>query len=133
MRCYIAGPMRSRPQFNYPAFMAAEASLASRGWEVFNPAAMDLEHDGKEAAALLGLSIADQEAHAGTPANVRRYAARDLGVIVGRLRAEDGDAIVMLPGWEESIGARAERAAAEWCGLRVLTLEDALAVEVRAA
>lgn len=133
MRCYVAGPMRSRPQFNYPAFMAAAASLAARGWEVFNPAAMDLEHDGADAAALGCLSIVEQEAHAGTPANARRYAARDLGVIVGRLRAEDGDAIVMLPGWEESVGARAERAVAEWCGLRVLTLEDALEEEVEAA
>jgi hypothetical protein len=30
------------------------------------------------------------------------------------------DAIALLPGWEESIGARAEKACAEWMGLTAI-------------
>lgn len=122
-RCYVAGPMRSRPRYNYPAFFEAERRLRAVGWEVFNPAKMDVEADG---APHLWWSRAQQERHASIPANARHYAQRDLGVIVGILRAENGDAVVLLEGWEQSIGATAERAAALWVGLRVLTLEEAL-------
>ena len=39
-----------------------------------------------------------------------------------RLRAEDGDAIILLPGWRDSKGAKAELAVAQWLGLRVMVL-----------
>ena len=124
MRCYIAGPMRSRPQFNYPAFFAAQAELERAGWQVFNPARMDIEND--DGGPRLDLTFAEQKAHSGGAATSRRYAARDLKVILWRLRAEDGDAVVMLDGWEDSTGATAERAVAKWVGLTILTLEEAI-------
>jgi hypothetical protein len=37
-----------------------------------------------------------------------------------------GCALVSLPGWENSQGARAERMVAEWCGIECMTLEEAL-------
>jgi hypothetical protein len=55
---------------------------------------------------------------------MRFYAHRDLAVITG-LRAENGDAVVVLPDWEDSTGAKAEVAVARWVGLRVLTLRQA--------
>jgi hypothetical protein len=122
-KCYIAGPMRGIPQANYPAFFFAEAQLQSRGWEVFNPARLDAldTHDpvpvdlpAEELAAWI------------TPERCRRFARRDLGVLLNELKAENGDAVIMLPGWENSKGACAERATAWWLGLEVLPLAMAL-------
>ena len=126
-RCYIAGPMRSKPEFNYPAFMEAERRLKLNGWEVFNPAQMDIDHD--DGGADLTLSIDEQHEHASAPVNARRYAWRDCGILIKTMRAEEGDAIVMLPDWEESTGAIAERAIAKWVGLSIMTLEEALSKE----
>ena len=123
--CYLAGRMRGVPQFNYPAFMAGADALRAAGWNVYNPAEMDLAADDPD-PAFLTMTVKEQEAHAGNPANARRYARRDCGVIIDQLRAEDGDAIVVLPGWEKSTGARAEVAVSRWVGLAVLTLEEAL-------
>ena len=39
---YIAGPMRGYPEFNFPAFYAAEERLRARGHAVFNPARRDV-------------------------------------------------------------------------------------------
>jgi hypothetical protein len=116
--------MRGIPQANYPAFFAAEAALQALGCEVFNPARMDSQdsHD----PVPLDLP-AEQLAAWVTPERSRRFARRDLGVLLWELQAEDGDAIVLLPGWENSKGARAEEATARWLGLQVMTLEQALA------
>lgn len=38
MKLYIAGPMSGLPDFNYPAFHAAEAQLQAAGYETLNPA-----------------------------------------------------------------------------------------------
>lgn len=115
--------MRNKPAFNFPAFFEAERALREMGWVPLNPARMDVANH--QANGYLGMSIEEQLTHASNPENARDYARRDLEVITS-LRREDGDALVLLPDWEESIGARAEKAVAEWVGLRVLTLEEAL-------
>jgi hypothetical protein len=46
-RAYIAGPMTGLPEFNFPAFHAAAASLRARGFEVENPAQRPLPLFGK--------------------------------------------------------------------------------------
>ena len=115
--------MRTKPQFNYPAFFAGEEALKVTGWEVYNPARMDVVLDNGGAAQTL--TLAAQHAHAGAPGNARRYAQRDAHILIEVLRVEDGDAIVVLPDWEESIGATAEVAIARWVGLPVLTLAEA--------
>ena len=123
-RCYIAGPMRARPQFNFPAFMDAATRLRAAGWTVFNPAEMDKLDEASDPVPL-DLTL-EQQATWTNAVRQRRYAARDMEVIIGRLRGEDGDAIVLLDGWWESTGAFAERAVAKWVGLRILTLGEAL-------
>ena len=45
MQLYLAGPMRSIKDFNFPAFNAAAAKLRAAGHEVFNPAEKGLEKD----------------------------------------------------------------------------------------
>ncbi len=111
-RCYLAGPMRGVANGNYPAFEYAAEELRLLGWYVYNPIEMD--------AARSGLDPQSSEFP-----HLRTVAMRDLEIIT-RLRAEDGDAIVLLPGSRQSIGARAELAAAHWVGLRVLSLHEAL-------
>lgn len=120
-KCYIAGPMRSRMDFNYPAFYEAEARLQQSGWEVWNPARLGDFQVPK------GLTLEAQEKISSDPAIARAFADRDLQVTINKLRGEEGDAIVVLDGWEDSIGATAEIGVARWVGLRVLTLEEATA------
>lgn len=110
-RVYIAGPMRGIKEFNFPAFDAAKALGQSLGWEVVSPADIDREsgfheegHDGN---------------HPFDAEQVRVFATRDTQALLN-FRAEDGDAVAMLPGWENSKGARSEYALAEWLGLKIL-------------
>lgn len=124
-KAYIAGPMRSRRSFNYPSFYAAEGLLLAHGWDPINPARMD-RVTGDVALHQCRDNIPKQRKHGGDPKNARRYADRDLNAILA-LKGEEGDAIVLLEGWEESEGATAERAVGVWVGLRILTLREALA------
>ena len=43
MKIYIAGPMSGLPNNGYDAFHRKAAHLRAAGWEVVNPAEMDLE------------------------------------------------------------------------------------------
>lgn len=111
---YVAGPMRGYENFNFPAFDAASALGRSLGWKVISPAEMDREHgiDEKQAPAV--------KVNGGDPEWVRVFIRRDVRVLVDTLKAENGDAIALLPGWEGSTGARGEKALAEWAKLRIL-------------
>ncbi len=120
--CYIAGPMRGIPEYNYPAFMAAAELLRKLEWKVYNPAEMDIEADPDD--DWTSLSLAQQELHH-TACNIRRFAVRDIRVLLHKLRAENGDAIFVLPGWENSMGALAETAVARWVMIPVIPIADA--------
>ena len=123
--CYLAGPMRSVPGFNYPAFMTAAKALREAGWVVFNPAEMDMALD--DGGPDLTLSMEEQEEYAEDWTNARRYAHRDTVLIIQKLRAERCDAIVTLPKWSDSIGARAEVSVALWVGLAHMSVSEAVA------
>jgi len=117
--------MRSVPEFNYPAFMAAAKQLRAAGWVVFNPAELDIEMDN--GGPDLGMTVAQQSAHADDFTNARRYAHRDTSILIQKLRAENGDAIVTLPSWGLSIGAQAEVHVARWVGLAHYSVAEAIA------
>jgi len=104
---YLAGPMRGYQAFNFPAFDEAAARGRSLGWHILSPAEMD--RDIGFDPLLDSLAGFDMNA----------AIDRDIAAIRS-LSKEDGDAVVMLPGWEQSKGARAEKALAEWMGLRIL-------------
>ena len=109
-RLYIAGPMRGLPDNNFPAFDAARNRFeAIKKWHVISPADMD------RVAGDDTLNCED----ANHPEVCRRFMKRDLDVL-GSFRAEDGEAIAMLDGWERSTGAVAEFMVARWAGLAVL-------------
>lgn len=96
-RIYLAGPMTGLPDLNRPAFYAAARALAERGYEVFNPAEAD-EHDPEA-----------------TPDKPREwFLRRDIPELCR------SDAVAVLPGWRNSIGAQVEVYVARAIGLPVL-------------
>lgn len=105
-RCYVGGKMTGVPEYNFPAFFAASKFMEEQGYEAINPAKMDL-HYGYTLEKLENL----------TPTEFQEFLKgamkRDLDAIQGC------DALVLLPGWESSKGARAEKAVAEWGGKRI--------------
>lgn len=144
--CYLSGPMRGRDDYHFPIFFAATRRLQDANWMVFNPAKIDVVTDGWPSQAALegtpeqhrlGLRtdvnpLPSSDIGAPLPSSdidaalCRQYAQRDCKIILEWLKAERGDALVYLPGWEGSAGARAEVALAEWVMLPCLSLEEAL-------
>ena len=117
MKYYIAGPMRGIPEFNFPAFHVAAAKLRAEGHEVFSPAERDIEHHGVDISK--GNAAGDEklatEQHG---FNLRDALGDDLAWICAQ-----ADAIALLPGWERSKGATAERATGIALGLHIRQLE----------
>lgn len=113
-RVYIAGPMRGRPEFGFPAFDAAAAKLRARGWTVFSPAERD-RAAGFDERGLTG----HEPLHTLENFDHREAILDDLRWIVMK-----ANAIYMLAGWQTSKGAVAERAVALALDLDVLYESD---------
>ncbi len=112
MKVYIAGPMKGKPEFNFPLFNAVAYEFRSQGHEVFNPAENDKCSQGMEPDKLVPSGcVKELEAKHGF--SRRRALGEDLHWI-----ALNADAIVMLPDWEHSTGAYAEWALAKALGLK---------------
>ena len=97
---YVAGPMAGKPDFNRAAFNAAAERLASDGWRVVNPVALNDAID------------------IGGTAGVAAVMDAELAIIPHL------DAIYLLKGWERSKGARAELKVALEYGLMVITEDN---------
>lgn len=78
MRVYVAGPMTGLPDFNYPAFFAAERALQIAGHEVENPADNPSPTDGSGWLGFMRMSL---------------------------VQISKVDGIALLPGWQNSRGA----------------------------
>ncbi|RON88472.1 DUF4406 domain-containing protein [Pseudomonas fluorescens] len=100
-RLYLAGPMTGFEDFNFPAFNAMAAQLRARGYVVENPA----EH-----GVVDGADWAD-------------YMAYDL------TRLGLCGQVAVLPGWENSKGARLEVHIARELGMRVVNAHDLVSME----
>lgn len=99
---YLAGPMRNKPNFNFPAFAYAAGILRDAGYDVINPAEHDLEQGFNPET--------DTEDALDWTATV----AWDLEQILHR-----AEAVVVLPGWESSTGTRGELAVAMFKGIPI--------------
>lgn len=100
-KVYLAGPMSGIPEFNFPAFYRAAYLLKQQGWVVFNPA--DKEGETlSEASKISGDPVQAQK----DGFNFRDVYLWDVTKVI------ESDAIYMLPGWENSPGARGEHAVA---------------------
>jgi hypothetical protein len=118
MKIYLAGPMSNLPQFNFPAFHAAAAKLRAEGHYVFNPAEADIERSGVDPSVLNPEGDPNGSTATIPGLSRRECLAADLQWI-----ALEGEAIALLPGWENSSGARAEKALADALGLTVIFLD----------
>ena len=94
---YIAGPMAGIEDFNYPAFFAVEEALNGIGIETVNPAAMDKAEGwtGQSVSAIQRAALLKRDFH-------------EMTTVEG---------IVLLEGWEDSIGANAELMVAQISGM----------------
>lgn len=97
MRIYIAGPMTGLPEFNYPAFFAAEKRLRAGGFDALNPA----RAEGREGCK--------------SWLDYMRAGIRDVA---------DCDGIALLPGWQASRGAALEAHVARSLDLPVKLLDE---------
>ena len=113
MKIYLAGAIRGMPDFNVPAFDKAQAFLELLSHEVFNPIAYSRKLYGED----IYTKPSNEE---GEPVgiNSREVFAADLKWI-----CEEAEAIALLPGWENSKGATAERAVGLALGLKIIELD----------
>ena len=116
MKIYLAGPMRGIAEFNFPAFYEAAEQLRKKGHHVFNPAERDNERHG---ADISKDNLTGDEAQAVKQHGFNLREA--LGITLAWICAY-AEAIALLPGWEKSKGAIAERAVAIALGLEVIYL-----------
>jgi hypothetical protein len=111
-KCYVSGPMRGIPRYNYDSFKAATKLLREAGWEVFSPQekdenlGIDPPEDGVTDLSLVALSIGD-----------------DLKAIC------KSNAVFVLPGWEWSEGALLEVEVAHRIGVPVYTFLNQRKIE----
>ena len=112
MNIYIAGPVRGIVEFNFPACKVATAKLRAEGHLVFNPAERDEEIHGEDLVK-------------GTTGDLKEIPQFSLRDALGHDTAwicQHADAVYLLPGWQNSKGATAERALGIALGLEIVEL-----------
>lgn len=102
MTVYLSGAMTGLPNYNYRAFNRAAATLRMLGYDVFNPAE---SFDGD------------------TTLPRATYMRKDIEALL------TVDAVVVLPGWEQSKGASLEVAIARELGLPVIPFDATIATD----
>ena len=112
---YIGGPMRGYPEYNFPAFYAAEELLISEGLRVINPA-----RDDEEAGFDRHKPLEEQGF------DMRTTMLHDLTRMIGTEDTPGCCGIYLLAGWRRSSGAQGECAIARWANMKIRdqVLED---------
>lgn len=104
-RAYLAGKMTGEPEHGFPLFNEVAAQLRAKGITVFNPAENAGDGDAAEA---------DKSKRA-------YFIRKDIFAIVGNgWTSPPVDAVVVLPNWYLSRGARLEVEVAMQCDIPVL-------------
>ena len=116
MKYYLAGPMSGKPQFNYPLFDEVANGLRANGLDIVSPAEMDDEDVRANAMANMTGEMAEvNEVSSETWGD---FLARDVKLI-----ADELNAIILLPEWDTSRGARLEAFVALNCDYPCFTVE----------
>ena len=113
MKYYLAGPMTGHPYHNVPAFLEAAETLRERGFDLIVPC----ELDGDKWTAT---AMADET-------GLKKFGRRTWGSFLSRdvkVIADKADAIILLPEWETSKGARLEAFVAINCGYPILFYDN---------
>jgi len=109
-KAYIAGPITGLTHTKIIRNFSEGTAFAERhGYFVISPIIMDYVFDGE---------INEKP----TSSERRKFARRDMHILINEMAAENGDVIILLPGWENSNGATAERALGVWIGLGIMEL-----------
>lgn len=98
---YIAGPMAGKENLNREAFERAAQKLSTEGWTVYDPV---------EIGEMYGTAEEIQS----DPELMAKVIKAELGFV------SRADAIYLLEGWENSVGAKRELLVAFGCGLDVI-------------
>ena len=121
MTGYIACGMTGIDLFNWPHFEAWERKLTDAGWHIVSPTRID--------EAVGSVLVTRDEAGAVLDVQTSAKFKYEAILSVDFIAIEHWcDAIILLPGWETSSGAKRELEHAESLGLRVFTAEEALNV-----
>jgi hypothetical protein len=106
MLVYIAGGMRGLPGCNFEAFDKAEDLWVAAGHRVYSPA--NLSRAFRETP-----SMGDDPSTPAAHRHLRHVIQTDMACLY------TVDAIVLLPGWQTSIGASLELCMAQFLGLPI--------------
>lgn len=110
MKIYIAGPMSGIALFNFPAFDKKRDQLLKDGYQVVSPADIDRQNGFDPIHLPEDHDWTKIPEQAGTRAEIIK---RDIAELL------TCDAIYLLPGWENSVGARAEASIARWSAMYI--------------
>lgn len=121
LKIYLAGPMRGIKDFNFPAFFAAAARLRAEGHTVFNPAERDTTEWGSD--RLKSDTGSEHEVAEKLGFKVGLDLARNCFLADTHWICTESEAIALLPGWQESRGAKAEKALHDAIGLPTIELD----------
>lgn len=110
LRVYISGPIAGHPDGNRSIFFKYEQAITAAGHTAVNPHNVSHEHDGPCMGAEVPRSLGEEPAE-------HRYGCYMRADLVALLEC---DAIVMLPGWGLSKGAKVEYDVAKILGIEQL-------------
>ena len=94
---YLSGPMSGLPEYNYPAFDRAAEKLRAKGYTVATPTEVGSNLEAKYKAERFSLSY-------------QQYMSANIIALL------DCNAIILLPGWSGSRGAKLEQYIAQTLG-----------------
>lgn len=108
-KLYVSGPMTGYPLFNFPAFESAARQLRDMGFAVVSPAEKDIE---------AGFDPTGRD----DDFDLRAALEWDVQAVL------ESDAVVLLPGWEDSPGCAIEVLTAAAAGIPVVPIDRVTAV-----
>lgn len=106
-KIYLSGPMSGMPHYNFPAFDYAAAKLRAEGHEVFSPADNDRKY-----------GLTGDTTIPFPPGITARVLMKDDCNYI----CDHAERIAFLPGFENSKGAKVERALSDMFGLTAMIL-----------
>lgn len=119
---YIAGPMTGIPAFNYPAFDAAALALREAGYFIVSPS--EIGDPALREAALRSPDGNAKDYERQTGMTYTDFLVRNTRVVADQVRG-----LVLLPGWDRSIGTKTELWVAGLFGLPAFTYPNMVEIE----